>query len=112
MPTTIQLPTPGPVQHPRRQAQRAVAVAAGAAGLLALAGGGLAVANNAMSQHDQRSFTAIGIRDIRINVDAGDLTLLHGPARRKAAVDPPSDLAGNQPGPRHTVKKGVLTLSG
>jgi hypothetical protein len=112
MPTTIQLPAPAPVQHPRRQAQRAVAVAVGAAGLLALAGGGLAVANNAMSQHDQRSFTAIGIRDIRINVDAGDLTLLHGPAGGKVAVDTSSDWAWSQPDARHTVQKGVLTLSG
>jgi DUF971 family protein len=112
MPTTIQLPPAAPVQHHRLQARRVVAVAAGAASVLILAGGGFAVANHAMTQHDRTSFTATGIRGLVVDVDAGDLTLVSGPAGGRVVVDTSRDWAWSQPDASHTVNNGVLTLSG
>ena len=112
MPTTIQLPTPTPVQHCRRRAHRTTAVAIGALGVLALAGGGLAIADSALSQHDESSFTAAGIRELVVDLDAGDVTLVPGASEGRVAVDTSREWAWSKPAFRHSVEEGVLTLSG
>jgi hypothetical protein len=112
MPTTIQLPPTAPVQPRHLGARRAIAFAAGAAGVLTLAGGGLAFANHAMTQHDQSSFTATGINELVVDLDAGGLTLVSGRAGGQVVVDTSRDWAWSEPDVSHTENNGVLTLSG
>ena len=80
MPTTIELPPETSPQTTRRRRRgRTALLAAGVtAGALALVVSALTVANHTMAEHDKHSFTADGVRELVINQDAGDVTLVAG----------------------------------
>jgi DUF4097 and DUF4098 domain-containing protein YvlB len=110
MPTTIQLPTAGGSPAPvRRRGTRNLAVA-GAVIVVAVAA--LVVGNQAMIKKDQTQVTADGVRELVINQDAGDITLLAGLTAGQVRVTTSRSWSWQQPPSTHTVKDGVLTLTG
>lgn len=112
MPTTIQLPaadgstTPARPRHTTRYA-----IAAGA--VLVFGVSALTIANQAMTkQDDQTQFTTDGVRELVINQDAGDITLVAGSIAGQVRVTTTRSWSWQQPPFTHTVKDGVLTLTG
>jgi DUF4097 and DUF4098 domain-containing protein YvlB len=112
MPTTIQLPAAGgsTAPAPRRHTTR-YAVAVGAVLLFGVST--LAIANEAMTkQADQTQFTTDGVRELVITQDAGDVTLFAGSTAGQVRVTTSRIWSWQQPPSTHTVKDGVLTLTG
>jgi Putative adhesin len=112
MPTTIQLPaTGGSTVPPRRRRVTRYAVVVGA--VLVLGVSALTIANQALTKHDdQTQFTADGVRELVINQDAGDITLLAGSTAGQVRVITSRSWSWQQPRSTHTVKDGILTLTG
>lgn len=111
--TTDTHDTPGTTAPPtgRRPLWRGVLYIAAAAGVLALVGGSLAVANRAMAEQDQSSFTANGIRELVIDGDAGDVNLVAGTLGGQVQVTTTRSWAWREPDSSHTVENGVLSLT-
>jgi DUF4097 and DUF4098 domain-containing protein YvlB len=111
MPTTIQLPAAdGSTAPARRRHTTRYAVAAGA--VLVFGVSALTIANQAMTKHEQTQFTTDGVRELVINQDAGDITLVAGSTAGQVRVTTSRSWSWQQPPSTHTVKDGALTLTG
>jgi DUF4097 and DUF4098 domain-containing protein YvlB len=112
MPTTIQLPTTaGPESPaPRRRHRTRNVVIAGAVVVVAVAA--LIIGDQAMIKNDQSQFTGDGVRELVINQDAGDITLVAGSTAGQVRVATARRWSWQQPPSAHTLKDGVLTLTG
>jgi DUF4097 and DUF4098 domain-containing protein YvlB len=109
MPTTIQLPTAGGSTAPaRRRHTTRFAVAAGA--VLVFGVSALVIGNQAMINKDQTQFTTDGVRELVINHDAGDVTLVAGSTAGQVRVTTSRNWSWQRPLSTHTAKEGVLTL--
>jgi DUF4097 and DUF4098 domain-containing protein YvlB len=113
MPTTIEIPTETTARSaPRRRGRTALLTTGAATGALALVIGALTVANHAMTERDNHEFTADNVRELVIDQDAGDVTLVAGSVAGEVRVETSRRWAWNKPGTGHTMVDGVLTLTG
>jgi hypothetical protein len=110
MPTTIQLPAGSPPVSTRRRRVTRYVVVAGA--VLVLGISALVIGNQVMTRSDQTQFTADGIRELVINQDYGDITLVAGSAVGQVRVTTTRTWSWRPPPATHAVEDGVLTLSG
>jgi DUF4097 and DUF4098 domain-containing protein YvlB len=110
MPTTIQLPTAGGSPAPVRRRGTRNVVVAGAVIVVAVTA--LVIGNQAMIKKDQTQFTADSVRELVINQDAGDITLVAGSTAGQVRVTTSRSWSWQQPPSTHTVKDGVLTHTG
>jgi hypothetical protein len=113
MPTTVDLSTENTsrTRSGRRQRRTPYVVAAVAVGGV-LAVSGLAAVSSAMTQHDHATFAADGIRELVIQQDSGNVTLVTDPTAGHLQVTTSRNWSWQQPASAHTVKDGVLTLTG
>jgi DUF4097 and DUF4098 domain-containing protein YvlB len=110
MPTTIQLPAAAGSPAPVRRSLIRNVVVAGAIVVVAVTA--LVIGDQAMIKTDQTQFTADGVRELVINQDAGDITLVAGSTAGQVRVTTARSWSWQQPPSTHTVKDGVLTLTG
>jgi hypothetical protein len=111
MPTTIQLPARESSTAPKRR-RRPIRYAAIAGVSLVLGVSALAIASETMIKKDQTQFTADGIRELVINHDVGDITLVAGTTPGQVRVTTSRTWSWQPPPATHTVKGAVLTLAG
>ena len=104
MPTTIQLPTAAGSPAPlRRRAIRNVVVAGA---IVVVAVTALVIGNQAMIKTNHTQFTADDVRELVINQDAGDITLVAGSTAGQVRITTSRSWSCSNPPPRTLSRMG------
>ena len=108
--TTQPARSPSASRAGRRRHPAVYAVAAGAVVVLGVSA--LAAVGRAITQEDQTTFAADGVRELVIDQDSGNVSLVAGTAAGHLQVTSSRRWSWQAPTSEHTVKDGVLTLTG